>query len=66
MSWQLRDECERREVETLAAELEVSDVLASVLGWWLLGEAVDWRTGVGGLLILAGIALAVRHPPAPG
>jgi drug/metabolite transporter (DMT)-like permease len=41
-------------------------VLASVLGWWLLGEAVDWRTGVGGLLILAGIALAVRHAPAPG
>src|SRR6476469_5112082 len=31
MSWQLRDECERREVETLAAELEVSEVLASVL-----------------------------------
>jgi drug/metabolite transporter (DMT)-like permease len=33
-------------------------VLASVLGWWLLGEAVDWRTGIGGALILAGIALA--------
>jgi drug/metabolite transporter (DMT)-like permease len=33
-------------------------VLASLLGWWLLGEALDWRTGVGGLLILAGIALA--------
>ena len=31
MSWQLRNECERREVESLAAELEVSDVLASVL-----------------------------------
>jgi single-stranded-DNA-specific exonuclease len=31
MSWQLRNECERREVETLAAELEVSEVLASVL-----------------------------------
>ena len=31
MSWQLRDECKRREVETLAAELEVSEVLASVL-----------------------------------
>ena len=28
------------------------------LGWCLLGEALDWRTGVGGLLILAGIALA--------
>jgi drug/metabolite transporter (DMT)-like permease len=33
-------------------------VLASVLGWWLLGEAVDGRTGFGGALILAGIALA--------
>ena len=33
-------------------------VLASVLGWWLLGEAVDWRTGLGGALVLAGIALA--------
>ena len=33
-------------------------VLASVLGWWILGESVDWRTGAGGLLILAGIALA--------
>jgi single-stranded-DNA-specific exonuclease len=31
MSWQLRNECERREVENLAAELEVSEVLASVL-----------------------------------
>lgn len=33
-------------------------VLASVLGWWLLGEGVDWRTGIGGALVLAGIALA--------
>jgi drug/metabolite transporter (DMT)-like permease len=33
-------------------------VLASALGWWLLGEAVDWRTGAGGALVLAGIALA--------
>jgi drug/metabolite transporter (DMT)-like permease len=36
-------------------------VLASMLGWWLLGEAVDWRTGAGGVLILAGISLAVRR-----
>jgi drug/metabolite transporter (DMT)-like permease len=35
-------------------------VLASALGWWLLGEALDWRTGAGGLLILAGIVLAAR------
>jgi drug/metabolite transporter (DMT)-like permease len=33
-------------------------VLASLLGWWLIGEALDWRTGAGGSLILAGIALA--------
>src|SRR5436305_1978779 len=31
MSWQLRNECERSEVEHLAAELEVSEVLAAVL-----------------------------------
>lgn len=35
-------------------------VLASILGWWLLGEAVDGRTALGGALILAGIALATR------
>ncbi len=35
-------------------------VLASVLGWWLIGEAVDWRTGTGGALVLAGIAFAAR------
>jgi drug/metabolite transporter (DMT)-like permease len=35
-------------------------VLASLLGWWLLAEALDWHTGTGGLLILAGIALATR------
>ena len=33
-------------------------VLASLLGWWLIGEALDWRTGAGGILILGGIALA--------
>jgi drug/metabolite transporter (DMT)-like permease len=33
-------------------------VLASLLGWWLLGEALDARTGIGGLSILGGIALA--------
>jgi drug/metabolite transporter (DMT)-like permease len=33
-------------------------VLASLLGWWLIGEALDVRTGAGGLLILAAIALA--------
>ncbi len=33
-------------------------VLAAILGWWLLDEAVDSRTLAGGLLILAGIALS--------
>jgi len=32
-------------------------VLASLLGWLLIGEALDWRTSAGGALILAGIAL---------
>src|SRR5690348_9620794 len=31
MSWQLRSECERREVESLARQLGVSEVLAAVL-----------------------------------
>ena len=40
-------------------------VLASVLAWWLLGEALDWRTGAGGLLILLAIASAAAvQPPA--
>jgi drug/metabolite transporter (DMT)-like permease len=33
-------------------------VLASLLAWWLLGEPLEPQTGAGGLLILAGIALA--------
>jgi drug/metabolite transporter (DMT)-like permease len=37
-------------------------VLASVLGWWLLGEAVDARTGLGGALVLGGIGLAALAP----
>jgi drug/metabolite transporter (DMT)-like permease len=46
-------------------------VLASALAWWILGEALDWRTGAGGVLILAAIACATLgaaaasiHPPA--
>ena len=42
MSWRLRNECERAEVESLARELEVSEVLASVLvrrGYAQLAEA---------------------------
>ncbi len=33
-------------------------VLASLWGWWLFGEQPGWRTAAGGVLILAGIALA--------
>ena len=33
-------------------------VLASTLAWWILGEALDWRTCAGGALILAAIACA--------
>ncbi len=33
-------------------------VLASMLAWWILGEALDWRTGAGGILVLAAIASA--------
>jgi drug/metabolite transporter (DMT)-like permease len=35
-------------------------VLASALAWWILGEALDWRTGAGGVLILAAVAFAAR------
>ncbi len=35
-------------------------VLASLLGWWLIGESLDWHTCIGGLLILAGILLGAR------
>jgi drug/metabolite transporter (DMT)-like permease len=35
-------------------------VLASALAWRILGEALDWRTGAGGVLILAAIAFATR------
>ena len=41
-------------------------VLASLLGWWLLGETLDARTGAGGLLILAGIAMATLGARASG
>jgi drug/metabolite transporter (DMT)-like permease len=41
----------------VAVVLVGEPVLASCLGWWLLGEELDWRTGAGGALILAGIAL---------
>jgi drug/metabolite transporter (DMT)-like permease len=44
----------------VAVALVGEPVLAACLGWWLLGEAVDWRTGAGGMLILAGIAIGAR------
>lgn len=37
-------------------------ILASLLGWWLIGEALDARTAAGGVLVLAAIALAARQP----
>ena len=37
-------------------------VLASLLGWWVIGEALDARTAAGGLPVLAAIALAARQP----
>ena len=44
----------------VAVALVGEPVLAACLGWWLLGEPVDWRTGAGGVLILAGIAIGAR------
>jgi len=41
----------------VAVVLVGEPVLASLLGWWLLGEELDWQTGAGGLLILTGIVL---------
>jgi drug/metabolite transporter (DMT)-like permease len=41
----------------VAVVLVGEPVLASLLGWLLLGEGLDWQTGAGGLLILAGILL---------
>lgn len=52
----------------VAIALVGEPVIASVLGWWLLGERLDWQTGAGGLLILAGILLgasAARTLAAP-
>jgi drug/metabolite transporter (DMT)-like permease len=42
----------------VAIALVGEPVLASLLGWWLFGEEPGWRTAAGGVLILAGIALA--------
>jgi drug/metabolite transporter (DMT)-like permease len=33
-------------------------ILASMLAWWILGEPLDWRTGAGGVLVLAAIGFA--------
>ena len=41
----------------VAVALVGEPVIASVLAWYLLGERLDWQTGAGGLLILAGILL---------
>ena len=36
-------------------------VLASMLAWWILGEALDGTTAAGGVLVLAAIAVACRQ-----
>ncbi len=41
----------------VAVALVGEPVIAALLGWWLLGEQPSWRTGAGGVLILAGILL---------
>ena len=33
-------------------------IIAAIVGWFVLGEALSWRTIFGGLLILAGVAIA--------
>ncbi len=43
----------------VAVVLVGEPVFASLLGWWLLGEELDWQTGAGGLLILTGIVLGL-------
>jgi drug/metabolite transporter (DMT)-like permease len=35
-------------------------VLASMLAWWILGEALDERTAIGGILVLAAIGFATH------
>lgn len=44
----------------VAVALVGEPVLASCLGWWLLGEPLDRSTVLGGALILAGIAIGAR------
>lgn len=45
----------------------VNPVVAVLLGWWILGEAVTWRLALGGATILAGLLLVyaarVRQRP---
>ena len=40
-------------------------VFASVLAWLFLGEHLDWYHLAGGGLILVGLYLTTRNPPAP-
>jgi drug/metabolite transporter (DMT)-like permease len=35
----------------------VNPIIAVFLGWLILGEPLDWRMGVGTLVILGGVAL---------
>lgn len=43
----------------------VDTLIAVLLGAWILGEKLSARVLIGGLLILSGVALAVRSRPAP-
>lgn len=36
-------------------------VLATAFAWWLLAEPIGWWQGVGGIVVLAGIAIAHRY-----
>lgn len=43
-----------------AVALLVQPVMAALFAWAILGEPVGWRQGAGGVMVLAGIAVARR------
>lgn len=45
-------------VVTLSYTTFFIPIIAAIVGWFVLGEALAWRTIFGGLLILAGVAIA--------
>jgi drug/metabolite transporter (DMT)-like permease len=48
-------------VATVSLYVYVNTVLAMILGTVVLGEPFSWRTGVGAVIVLAGIALVKEH-----